>query len=663
MNYFVTGASGFIGKRLVRTLLAREGATVYFLMRNPAPERVEKLRKFWGDGAAGRAIPVEGDLRKKGLGVSAKDAKLLKKKVDHFFHLAAIYDLAADPKLEMETNIEGTRNAVAFAKSVGARHFHHMSSIAAAGLYEGVFREDMFDEARKLDHPYFASKHESEKVVRRECAVPWRIYRPGIVVGDSKTGEMDKIDGPYYFFSIIKRIRGALPSWAPMVGVEGGRINLVPVDYIVAAVDHIAHTDKLDGRCFHLTDPHPHRVGEVLNIFAHAGHAPDISMRFNVGLLRLLPSSLVKGLGALPVLSRLRSSVMRDLSLPDDVFTFLNYPTRFDNAEAQRILEPAGITVPRLEDYAWALWDYWERHLDPDIVTNATLKKALSGKVALITGGSSGIGKATAIKLAEAGAVTVIVARDPEKLEEAKREAVKRGVKLIAYSVDITREDQCAELVEKVLKKHGGVDILINNAGRSIRRSVSDSYDRMHDFERTMQLNYFAAVRLTMALLPEMVRKGEGHVINISSIGVLTSAPRFSAYVASKAALEAWTRSAAAEFFERNVRFTIVNFPLVRTPMISPTNIYDQASVLTPEQAARMIAEAIIHHPTRVATGLGMFAEVIHAFAPRLGLLINNVLYQIFPDTAQKKKGESAQEQQLTPDQIAFSHLFPGIHV
>jgi NAD(P)-dependent dehydrogenase (short-subunit alcohol dehydrogenase family) len=662
MIYFVTGASGFIGKRLVRKLLSRDRATVYFLMRNPTPERLQKLKEFWGAGAD-RAIPIEGDLRKKGLGVSAKDLKTLKKKVDHIFHLAAIYDLAADPKLEMETNIEGAKNAVAFAKTAGAKHFHHMSSIAAAGLYEGTFREDMFEEARHLSHPYFASKHESEKIVRRECAVPWRIYRPGIVVGDSKTGEMDKIDGPYYFFSLIKRIRSALPAWAPMVGVEGGRINLVPVDFVVAALDHIAHTEGLDGQCFHLTDPHPHRVGEVLNIFAHAGHAPDISMRINVGLLRLLPGTLVKGLSAVPALGRLRAAIMRDLKLPEDIFTFLNYPTRFDCSEAQAILEPAGIQVPRLEDYAWALWDYWERHLDPDIVTSHTLKRELQGKVVLITGGSSGIGKATALKLASAGATTLIVARDPEKLEEAKREAASRGLQLIAYSADITREDQCAELVETILEKHGGVDILINNAGRSIRRSVADSYDRMHDFERTMQLNYFAAVRLTLALLPGMVGKGEGHVINISSIGVLTSAPRFAAYVASKAALEAWTRSAAAEYFERNVRFTIVNFPLVRTPMISPTKIYEQASVLTPEQAAIMIAEAIIHHPTRVATGLGMFAEVINAFAPRLGLLINSVLYQIFPETAPKKEGEPAPVQHLTPDQIAFSHLFPGIHV
>ncbi len=662
MIYFVTGASGFIGKRLVRQLLSRTGTTVYFLMRNPAPERVAKLRQFWGEHA-GRAIPVEGDLRKKGLGVSAKDVKALKKKVDHVFHLAAIYDLNADPKLEMETNIEGTRNAVAFAKTAGAKNFHHMSSIVAAGLYEGVFREDMFEEARNLSHPYFASKHEAEKIVRRECATPWRIYRPGIVVGNSKTGEMDKIDGPYYFFGLIKRIRNALPSWMPMIGVEGGRINIVPVDFVVAALDHIAHEKGLDGRCFHLTDPQPHRVGEVLNIFAHAGHAPDISMRVNVGLFRLIPQSLIKSLSALPVLGSIRSAVMKDLSLPDNVFSYLNYPTRFDCSEAQRILEPAGIRVPRLEDYAWTLWDYWERRLDPDIVTGATLKKELNGKVVVITGGSSGIGKATALKLAEAGAVTIIAARDPEKLKAATEEAARRGLTLISYAADITHAEQCDGLARTILKNHGGVDILVNNAGRSIRRSVSESYDRMHDFERTMQLNYFAAVRLTMALLPGMAGKGEGHVINISSIGVLTSAPRFSAYIASKAALEAWTRAAAAEYFERNVRFTIVNFPLVRTPMISPTKIYDQASTLTPEQAAIMIAEAIIHRPARVATGLGVFGELMQAFAPRLGLLINSVLYQLFPESAPKKEGERQPPQQLTPDQIAFSHLFPGIHV
>ena len=661
MIYFVTGASGFIGRWLVRKLLARDGATVYFLMRNPSPERLERLRTFWQPGAE-RTIPIEGDILKPGLGVSDKDKKTLKDKIDHVFHLAAVYDLAADPLIEMETNIAGTRNAVSFAKEIGARRFHHMSSIAAAGLYQGTFREDMFEEARGLDHFYFKSKHEAEKVVRRECAVPWRVYRPGIVVGDSKTGEMDKIDGPYYFFSVIKKIRGLLPQWMPMVGIEGGRINLVPVDFVTAAIDHIAHVEGLDGRAFHLTDPHPHRVGEVMNIFAHAAHAPDISVRINIGLLRHLPVPLLSGIAQLPALRRLQHSIMKDWSLPDDVFTYFSYPTRFDCTETQRILEPVGIEVPRLESYADALWDYWERHLDPDIVNGGTLRKHVEGKVVLITGGSSGIGKATAFRLAEAGAAPLIVARDPQKLEAAKEEAASRGLTLVTYTGDITDAEQCAEVVQTILKNHGTVDILINNAGRSIRRSISESYDRMHDFERTMQVNYFGAVRITMALLPEMCRKGDGHVINISSIGAQVSLPRFSAYVASKAALEAWTRSAAAEYFERGVRFTIVNFPLVRTPMISPTEIYEYASTLTPEQAAGMIAEAIINRTARQATGLGVFGNLVQAMSPRLLLLIMNVLYQVFPESAPKEEGQQ-QEQQLTPDQIAFSHLFPGIHV
>jgi NAD(P)-dependent dehydrogenase (short-subunit alcohol dehydrogenase family) len=662
MIYFVTGASGFIGKRLVRTLLARSHATVYFLMRDPSPARVEYLRKYW-HASAKRAIPLKGDIGQPALGLSKDDIKTLKDKAGHFFHLAAIYDLNADPAKEMATNIEGTRNAVRLAEIIGARHFHHFSSVAAAGLFEGTFREDMFEEARHLQHPYFASKHESEKVVRQECRVPWRIYRPGIVVGDSGTGEMDKVDGPYYFFGLIKRIRSLLPPWMPLVGIESGRINLVPVDFVVAAANHIAHAPGQDGKCFHLTDPHPYRVGDVLNMFAKAGHAPDIGMRLNLGLLRLLPAPLLKGLSSLPVLKRLRAAVMRDLKLPDSVFTFVNYPTRFDNREAASLLEPAGIHVPRLEDYAWKLWDYWERHLDPDLVTGKTLRAQVQGKTVLITGGSSGIGKAAAFKLAEAGANVLIAARDPEKLEAAKQEAHALGLPLTTYAADITDPDQCAALAKWALDKHGGADILINNAGRSIRRGIAESTGRMHDFERTMQLNYFAAVRLSLALLPKMTEKGAGHVINVSSIGVLTSAPRFSAYVASKAALEAWTRCAAAEYYERGVHFTVINFPLVRTPMISPTKIYDQAQVLTPEQAAGLIAEAIVNRPARVATGLGLFGQSVQTAAPRLGLIVNSLLFEVFPETAAKKDGEAAPPPQLTPDQIAFSTLFPGIHV
>ena len=660
MHYFVTGATGFIGKRLVKKLLERKGAVVHFLMRKESADKVTDLRAYWGVGPA-RAIPVFGDLKNKKLGVGSEDIRKLKGTVDFIYHLAAVYDLDADEESQVAVNVDGTRNAVEFAKAIDAKHFHHVSSIAAAGLYEGVFREDMFEEAENYDHPYFMTKHQSEGIVRKDCKVPWSVFRPAMVVGDSTTGEMDKIDGPYYFFKLIQRLRQMLPPWMPTVGLEGGRINIVPVDFVVQALNVISHQTGVAGRCYHLVDPQGYRVGDVLDIFSRAAHAPKMNVFVNTALLGFIPRSVKKGLMSLAPVRRIRNAVLSDLGLPEDILTFVNYPTRFDCRDTLAALKGSGVECPNLKDYAWRLWDYWERHLDPDLHIDRSLRGTVAGKLVLVTGGSYGIGLAAAHKFAEAGAVTIICGRDQDKLDQACQEASAKGYQFVAYAADIADMVDCDRFVSLLLEKHGGVDFLINNAGRSIRRAIESSYDRFHDFERTMQLNYFGCLRVTMGLLPGMAAKRKGHVVNISSIGVLTNAPRFSAYVASKAALDAWTRCASSEFSDRGITFTTINMPLVRTPMIAPTNIYNNVPTLSPEEAADMIAQACIFKPVRIATRLGVTGQVLHALVPRVAQIAMNTSFRMFPDSG-AAKGDKGGKSQLSAEAVALQQMMRGIH-
>jgi NAD(P)-dependent dehydrogenase (short-subunit alcohol dehydrogenase family) len=662
MNYFVTGATGFIGRNLVARLLQREG-TIYALVRAGSRGRLEELRTAWGpDGA--RVVPVDGDLSQPALGVSEEDLLTLRGEVDHFFHLAAIYDMAAGAEAQEIANVEGTRHAVELAGAIDAGCFHQISSIAAAGLYKGTWTEEMFEQAEDLDtHPYFRTKHESERVVREDCRRPWRVYRPGIVVGDSRSGEIDKIDGPYYMFKLLQQARRVLPGWLPAVGIEGGEINIVPVDFVAAAIDHIAHQPGLDGRAFHLTDPKPKTAGEVLNLFARAADAPQAALQLDSGLTDPVTSLARTGLRFFPPAKQAAKLALDRLGIPPGVLQYVNYPTHFDSAQTQRVLEGSGIEVPPLESYADRVWDYWERNLDPGLFKDRTLSAAVRGKVVLITGASSGIGKATAVKAADAGATVLLVARSVDKLEETKREIETAGGVAHIHRCDMSDMEDVERMAEEVLAYHGQVDILVNNAGRSIRRSVKLAYDRFHDYERTMQVNYFGAVRLILALLPSMAARKSGHIVNVSSIGTQTNPPRFSAYVASKAALDAFGRVIASEVFDDGVRITTIHMPLVRTPMIAPTRMYDMFPAIAPEEAAEMIAGAMVAQPKKVATRLGTFGELLYAVAPTVSDRILNTAYKLFPDSqAAKGKTEEAPEKAPTTEAVAFAHLMKGVH-
>jgi NAD(P)-dependent dehydrogenase (short-subunit alcohol dehydrogenase family) len=661
MTYFVTGATGFIGRHLVACLLDREG-DIHVLARRESLDKLGALIERWGPRAAGRIHPVIGDLSSPRLGVADETIQELGQgSIKHFFHLAAMYDMTAEAERDRVANVEGTRHAVELANELGVGCFHHTSSIAVAGLYAGLFREDMFDEGQKLDHPYYLTKFESEKIARTHTTVPWRVYRPSIVVGNSRTGQMDKIDGPYYFFTAIKMARHYLPGWFPLIGPELGYTNIVPVDFVAAAMDHIAHQPGLDGRAFHLANPEPQRSGDVMNIFAAAAHAPQMSLRLDSRLLGAVPKGALGILMALPAAKAVRRAILGEFGIPDEILGYIGLTAQFDTRHAERALEGSGISVPPLKSYAAKLWDYWERHLDPDLSKDHSLEAAVNGKTVLVTGASVGIGRATALKIARAGGIPLLVARSIDKLEDTEREIEDLGGTAYAYTADISDPDSVDEMVARVLADHPAVDILVNNAGRSIRRSIALSYDRFHDFERTIKLNYLGTIKLIMGLLPHMRARKAGHIINVSSIGVQVNPPRFSAYVASKAALDAWTRVVGSECIGDNVRFTTIHMPLVRTAMIAPTKMYDSFPTISAEDAADLICEAIRTQPKHVGTRLGTLGEVGYALFPKAVDQVLSTAYKVFPESA-AAKGTPDPEEHASAEQVALANVMRGVH-
>jgi NAD(P)-dependent dehydrogenase (short-subunit alcohol dehydrogenase family) len=659
LSYFVTGATGFIGRHLVEDLLRDRDGDVHVLVREGSREKLDALLERWPRPE--RVTPVVGDLQQPRLGVDDRWIDEHRGQVEHFFHLAAMYDMTAPDELNERLNVAGTRHAVELANALEVAHFHHVSSVAVTGEFKGLFREDMFDEGQKLPSAYHRTKFESERIAREQTTVPWRVYRPAIVIGHSETGEMDKVDGPYYFFKLIQKARNALPQWFPLVGPELGYTNLVPVDYVARAMDHIAHLPDLDGRAFHLTAPKSQRSGEVLNTFAQAAHAPQLAMRVDKRLTDALPKGVVSLMMNLPALKNVRRTILADLGLPEEVLAHVGFSAQFDTRDTERALRGSGIEVPPLQSYADRIWDYWERNLDPDLFRDRSFEGAVNGRTVLITGASSGIGRAAAKKIARAGGIPILVARSMDKLEETKAEIEAEGGTAYAYSADLSDLEAIDDLVTRVLSEHVAVDVLVNNAGRSIRRSMTLSQDRFHDYERTMQLNYFGAIKLIMGFAPHMRERGSGHIVNISSIGVQTNPPRFSAYVASKAALDAWTRVVSSEVVGDGITFTTIHMPLVRTPMIAPTKIYDSFPTISPDEAADLICEAIRSKPKQINTRLGTFGEVAYALAPKAVDQILHMAYKVFPDSA-AAKGEKDPDEKASMEQVAMANLMKGVH-
>ena len=622
MNYLITGATGFVGTFLLERLLARPEAVVYVLVRAGSEVKFANLCARYGQDAD-RLISLSGDITHPDV-ISPKDLKHLRGKIDHLFHLAAVYDMSMDDATADRVNNEGTRHVVSLANALGGEIcLHHVSSIAVAGEdYVGRFSDSHFDEGQPIHHPYYRTKFESEKIVRHEAKVPFRVYRPGAVVGHSQTGEIDKIDGPYYFFQTIANISRHVPNWLPLLGIQGGRVTLVPVDYVVAAMDYIAHLPDEDGKAFFLIQSPSPRVGDMLKALLAAAHGPTFARQLNVKAahtpLRRLTHQASKLLPAFD------ATFQQLIGAPPSAITAAFTATKFDDANTRQALAGSGISCPAFKDYAANLWRYWEENLAPAATVSHRQRQKLSGKVVVVTGASSGIGLSVAKKLAASGAHVILVARRQERLEEIAERIRQQGGLASTYPCDLNDMDAIDICCQKILADQPRIDVLINNAGRSIRRSVAESADRFHDFERTMQLNYFGAIRLIQNLLPAFSAQRRGQIINISSIGVLTNAARYSAYVASKAALDAFSRCLASEVQHKHIAFSTIYMPLVRTPMIAPTKAYKYAPAWHPEHAADTVIAAIISRPKAIATPMGRAAQWSYALWPKINDAVMN---------------------------------------
>jgi thioester reductase-like protein/NAD(P)-dependent dehydrogenase (short-subunit alcohol dehydrogenase family) len=585
-------------------------------------------------------------------------------------HCGAVYDVTADDDAQRAANVDGTKAVIDLAKRVDAT-LHHVSSIAVAGTFPGEYTEEDFDVAQDLPTPYHQTKFEAEMLVRAAQGLRMRVYRPAVVVGDSRTGEMDKVDGPYYFFGLMAKL-AALPKFTPMLLPDTGRTNIVPVDFVVDALTELMHVPDRDGQTFHLTAPKSIGLKHIYRGVAKEAGLPEL----RGSLPGSMATPFLKATGRAKIL---RNMAATQLGIPAEILDVVDLVPTFTSDNAAEALRGSGIRVPEFSSYAPRLWRYWAEHLDPDRARRDDPAGPLVGRHVIITGASSGIGRASAIAVAERGATVFALARNAEALDDLIAEIRESGGDAHAFTCDVTDSASVEHTVKDILGQFGHVDYLVNNAGRSIRRSVSASTDRLHDYERVMAVNYFGSVRMVLALLPHWRERRFGHVVNVSSAGVQASSPKYSAYIPSKAALDAFAEVVGTETLSDHITFTSIHMPLVQTPMIAPSRRLNPVPPITADHAAAMVVRGLVDKPARIDTPMGTLADVGHYFTPGLSRRVLHQLYLGYPDSAAARGVATPTEHEPTrrpkrPARVAVAklrapgplkravRLVPGVH-
>ncbi|WP_020666939.1 SDR family NAD(P)-dependent oxidoreductase [Amycolatopsis nigrescens] len=580
-TYLVTGATTLLGRLLVERLLARPDCTgVQLLVRAQAAAQV---RAEWASDA--RLSVHVGELTEPGLGAGLAAP-------DHLVQLSS----------------QGTSNVLDFAADVRAGLVHLLAPAA-----------------------------DDDRLARAQRAVPARVYRHSVLLGDSRTGEQR---AGHPLLPVLSRL-SRLPSRLPLLGADFGQTNVVPVDYVADAIAYLMHENASPGTTYHLAAPEPQPVNEVYNTFAVAAGAPRVVATAPKPVSRRMAALAAGGtrlVDRVPGLRASRRAVLEELGLSRDALAVLKTSVLSESAATRDALAGSGLSVPPLDDYAGRLYEYWRGRLDPDRARRGG--PGLTGRTVLITGASSGIGRETALRVARRGGIPLLVARRADQLAAVRDEIVAAGGTASVYPCDLTDGDAVDAVVKQVLAEHGAVDVLVNNAGRSIRRPVFDATDRLHDYERTMAVNYFAAVRLTLGLLPVMRARRHGHVVNVTTQGIQNHTPRFSAYLASKAALEEFGLVAGRETLSHGITFSSVKLPLVSTEMTAPSekfNAFGALPMMDVNRAAGLVMRAILRRPETVnlVFPAGVPAVLASLFLPKTTRALTHlVAFEGMPDGA-----------------------------